>query len=771
MDFSALLNDKQYEAVKCTEGPLLIIAGAGSGKTRVLTYRIAYLMQEKQVDPWNIMAITFTNKAAGEMRERVNKIAGFGAEAVWVSTFHSACARILRRFIDRLGYTTGFSIYDTDDSKKIIKDLISGMNIDSKRYPAKRFLYEISNAKNNMISVENMEKDAANREEEILASVYRAYEETLFKNNALDFDDLLIKTVELLKKNPDVLENYQERLKYIMVDEYQDTNHIQFMLVQLLASKYRNLCVVGDDDQSIYKFRGADIRNILDFERVFKNAKVIKLEQNYRSTGNILNGANGVIKNNTERKDKTLWTAEEDGELITNKVYQSGLEEAREVAEDIKRRSVNESLNAFAILYRTNAQSRLFEEQFIQHNIPYRLVGGVNFYSRKEVKDVLAYLKTIENGRDELAVKRIINIPKRGIGSRSIDTITEYAAANGIDFFDALGNAKEIPGLGRTGDKAESFSLFIRKYRSFANEMPVDKLVEELMKETGYIEALKAAGTEEDLERIDNIEELVSKAAAYQETAEEPSLSGFLQEVALVADIDTLDENSERVILMTLHSAKGLEFDNVYIVGMEDGLFPGFHSIFDIDEAELQEERRLFYVGMTRAKKTLKLTSAKQRFVRGETEFHKISRFVQEIPKELIKDESGWESRNGSGAKRTFEFGNDFGTAAGSSFGNSYGRTSGNSYGTGSASSRSSDIKKKAAYSAPYQKTFDPSQFKVTKASSLEYGVGDRVRHKKFGDGTVLEIKDGARDFEVSVEFENYGKKKMFAAFAKLEKI
>ena len=753
MDFSVLLNDRQYEAVTHTDGPLLIIAGAGSGKTRVLTYRIAYLMQEKKVDPFNIMAITFTNKAAGEMRERVNEIAGTGAEAVWVSTFHSSCARILRRYIDRLGYTSDFSIYDTDDSKKLVKDILSDMNIDPKKFPPKRFQSKISYAKNHMISVDAMEKDASSFDEEKMAQVYRAYEEALYKNNALDFDDLLIKTVELFKKNADVLEGYQNRLRYIMVDEYQDTNRIQFELVRLLAAKYRNLCVVGDDDQSIYKFRGADIRNILDFERVFPDAKVIKLEQNYRSVGNILKGANSVIKNNTEHKEKTLWTDKEDGEPIHSIIYGSGLDEAREVVADIKKRSGNESLKSFAILYRTNAQSRLFEEQFVRNGIPYRLVGGVNFYSRKEIKDVLAYLKTIENGRDELSIRRIINIPKRGIGDRSIERIREYAGQNDITFFEALGKAGNIPGMGRTGNKCEEFSLFIRKYRTLLAELPIDKLIQKLLDETGYKNELRAEGTDEALERIENIDELISKAADYDETAENPSLSGFLQEIALVADIDSLDENADRVVMMTLHSAKGLEFDNVYLVGMEDGLFPGFRSIFDIDEDEIQEERRLFYVGMTRARKTLKLTSAKQRFVRGEQEFHKISRFVEEIPKELIQSEKSDSSYDYAKPRRD-EFDVSYGFGA-------HQVVSGTTSKTASAPRKST---------APYTNAFNPQQFKITKADSLDYQVGDSVSHTKFGNGIVLDIKDGAKDYEVTVEFDKFGVKKMFAGFAKLKR-
>ena len=741
MDLSSLLNDKQLEAVKCTEGPLLIIAGAGSGKTRVLTYRIAYLIHEKKVAPWNIMAITFTNKAANEMRERVNSIAGFGAEEVWVSTFHSSCARILRRHIDHIGYSNNFSIYDTDDSKTVLKSIIADMNIDVKRYPSKKLQYIISSAKNRMQTWEDMMQDASNREEEIIAEVFKEYENNLFRNNALDFDDLLIKTVELFRKTPEVLENYRNRFRYIMVDEYQDTNRIQFEFIDLLAKKNKNLCVVGDDDQSIYKFRGADIRNILDFEKSYPDAKTIKLEQNYRSTGNILKGANSVIANNTERKEKTLWTSKDDGAPITERIFQTAYDEARAVVNDISRKSTAEPYNAFAILYRTNAQSRLFEEHFVYNNIPYRIVGGTNFYARKEIKDILAYLKTIENGKDELAVKRIINIPKRGIGGRSIERVSDFAALNDITFYEAACRAKEIKELGKTAGKIEDFSLFIRKYKSYSMEMPVSDLIKKLIDETGYVDALKNEGSDEALDRIANIDELLTKAETYNENAEKPSLGGFLQEVALVADIDSLDENTDRVFLMTVHSAKGLEFDNVYLVGMEDGLFPGFAAKYDFNDSELQEERRLFYVGMTRARKTLTITSAKMRMVRGENEFHKLSMFVEEIAPECILDESEWNM------KPKAEKHED------------------------SYTDRVSNIVKKTSESKPYSKITDMSMFKAVKPDRLDYAQGDRVVHKKFGEGKVISIKDTPKDFEVTVEFDKFGQKRMFAAFAKLTKL
>lgn len=741
MDLSSLLNDKQLEAVKCTEGPLLIIAGAGSGKTRVLTYRIAYLIHEKKVAPWNIMAITFTNKAANEMRERVNSIAGFGAEEVWVSTFHSSCARILRRHIDHIGYSNNFSIYDTDDSKTVLKSIIADMNIDVKRYPPKKLQYIISSAKNRMQTWEDMMQDASNREEEIIAEVFKEYENNLFRNNALDFDDLLIKTVDLFRKAPEVLENYRNRFRYIMVDEYQDTNRIQFEFIDLLAKTNKNLCVVGDDDQSIYKFRGADIRNILDFEKSYPDAKTIKLEQNYRSTGNILKGANSVIANNTERKEKTLWTSKDDGAPITERIFQTAYDEARAVVNDISRKSTAEPYNAFAILYRTNAQSRLFEEHFVYNNIPYRIVGGTNFYARKEIKDILAYLKTIENGKDELAVKRIINIPKRGIGGRSIERVSDFAALNDITFYEAACRAKEIKELGKTAGKIEDFSLFIRKYKSYSMEMPVSDLIKKLIDETGYVDALKNEGSDEALDRIANIDELLTKAETYNENAEKPSLGGFLQEVALVADIDSLDENTDRVFLMTVHSAKGLEFDNVYLVGMEDGLFPGFAAKYDFNDSELQEERRLFYVGMTRARKTLTITSAKMRMVRGENEFHKLSMFVEEIAPECILDESEWNMK--PKAEKHEDSYND----------------------------RVSNIVKKTSESKPYSKITDMSMFKAVKPDRLDYAQGDRVVHKKFGEGKVISIKDTPKDFEVTVEFDKFGQKRMFAAFAKLTKL
>ena len=730
------MNPQQQEAVEYTEGPLLILAGAGSGKTRVLTHRIAYLMEEKGVKPWNIMAITFTNKAAQEMRERVDQIAGFGAESVWVSTFHSSCVRILRRYIDRLEYDNRFTIYDTEDSKTVMKEMIRRLDLDPKIYKERNLLSKISAAKNEMITPNEYEKQVTRWEDRRVGEIYRAYQEQLKKNNALDFDDLLVKTVELFRDCPEALDYYQERFRYIMVDEYQDTNTVQFQFVSRLAARYRNLCVVGDDDQSIYKFRGANIGNILDFEKVFPDAKVIKLEQNYRSTQNILDAANEVIRHNKGRKEKRLWTENGTGDKVNFRQFQSGFEEAEFVAGEIGRkvRTGENHYRDFAVLYRTNAQSRLFEEKFLLANIPYKIVGGVNFYGRKEIKDLLAYMKTVDNSLDDLAVQRIINVPKRGIGAATIGKVEAYAAEQDIHFYDALLEADYIPGLGRAAAKIRPFTLFIQSLRSQLEYLSVKELLEKIIEDTGYVKELEAEDTEEARARIENIDEFISKAADYEASAAEPSLSGFLQEVALVADIDSVDDSSDYVLLMTLHSAKGLEFNEVYMAGMEDGLFPSYMTITGDDPSELEEERRLCYVGITRARKKLTLTAARQRMIRGETQYSKTSRFVREIPRELID-----LGRDGT-TEHAFKKPELFGGA---------------------------EVPRKK-YTA---ETFKPRQFTVTKADSLDYGVGDTVRHVKFGVGVVQSIAEGGRDYEVTVDFDRFGVKRMFASFAKLKKI
>ena len=762
------LNEPQREAVYHTDGPLLILAGAGSGKTRVLTHRIAYLIGERGVNAWNILAITFTNKAAEEMRQRVDNLVGFGAESVWVSTFHSACVRILRRFIDRLGYENHFTIYDTDDQKTLIKEVCRKVDVDTKVFKERSLLSAISSAKNEMILPDEFELNAGGDFAKMkIAKVYREYETQMRANNALDFDDLLVKTVQLLQTQPDVLESYQERFRYIMVDEYQDTNTVQFQLVSLLAGKYKNLCVVGDDDQSIYKFRGANIRNILDFEHEFPDAKVIKLEQNYRSTGNILNAANSVIANNRGRKEKSLWTENGEGELIRLRQFDTAFDEADFIGEDIKS-AVRQggSYNDSAVLYRTNAQSRLLEEKFIAMNIPYKIVGGVNFYARREIKDLLAYLKTIDNGRDDVAVRRIINVPKRGIGLTTINRIQESATERGIGFYEALLAPELIAGVGRSATKLDSFAALIEYFKTLAEEMNITDLLQEVIEKTGYIESLENEDKEEAKTRKENIDELISKAATYEESCqdkdEKATLSGFLEEVALVADIDSLDEDQEYVVLMTLHSAKGLEFPRVYLAGMEDGLFPGYMSINAGDREELEEERRLCYVGITRAEQELTLTSARRRMVHGETQYNPMSRFVKEIPRELLDtgnkkftQETEMPAQQNTYARAREAF-------RAQAFGGAFG---------GMAPAKNQGTSKTVTGSQALASLQKGSQLAAGGNGPLGYEVGDRVRHVKFGEGTVTDIKEGGRDHEVTIEFDSVGTRKMFAKFARLVKV
>lgn len=761
------LNEPQRQAVMATDGPLLILAGAGSGKTRVLTHRTAYLIEECGVNPYNIMAITFTNKAAGEMRERIDQMVGYGSESIWVCTFHSTCVRILRRYIDRLGFGTNFTIYDSDDQKTLMKDICKRLEIDTKMYKEKMFLSAISSAKDELIDpIEFETRAAGDYVKRKQAQVYREYQQALKQNNALDFDDLIMKTVELFKLDKEVLASYQDRFRYIMVDEYQDTNTAQFELIRLLALKYQNLCVVGDDDQSIYKFRGANIYNILNFEHHFPDATVIKLEQNYRSTQNILDAANAVIANNQGRKEKRLWTDNGAGDKITFEQLDTAAEEADFVARDIARRvrKGEYQYKDCAILYRTNAQSRLFEERFITANIPYKIFGGVNFYARKEVKDLLAYLKTIDNGQDDLAVRRIINIPKRGIGAASINKVALYAQEQEISFYDALCVAEQVPGLGKAAAKIRLFVLFIQSMKAKAKLLSVADLLQEVIETTGYVRELEAEGTDEAEARIENIDELISKAVDYAEGEEAPTLNGFLENVALVADIDSFDENSDYVVLMTLHSAKGLEFPNVYLAGLEDGLFPSYMSITsDNSQAEIEEERRLAYVGITRAKKNLTITSARVRMVRGQTQYGKVSRFVREIPPELLSGkiyepktkEEPIEQSTFQKARKAFRTVPSYG-------GSGYGKEVGEGYGS---TFRSSKATKPVYTKVENQRDFGSA------GGALSYQVGDRVRHIKFGDGEVMAIVSGGRDYEVTVDFDKVGTKKMFASFAKLKKI
>lgn len=803
------LNPMQKEAVFCTEGPLLILAGAGSGKTRVLTHRIAYLIEEKEVNPWNIMAITFTNKAAGEMRERVDNLVSFGAESVWVSTFHSTCVRILRRFIENLGYSSNFTIYDADDQRTLMRQILKKMDLDPKQFRDRAMLTAISSAKNELISPEEFLLNAqGDWRERKIAEIYQRYQEELKKNNALDFDDLIFKTVDLFRTSSDVLDYYQERFQYIMVDEYQDTNTAQFQLISLLAGKYKNLCVVGDDDQSIYKFRGANIGNILGFEKEFSGAKVIKLEQNYRSTSHILDAANAVIHNNQGRKDKTLWTANKEGVPVVFKQYEQAYEEADGIIRDIL--ADGRDYQDYAVLYRTNAQSRLLEERCIANNVPYRLVGGVNFYQRKEIKDILSYLKTIANGRDDLAVQRIINVPKRGIGATTIGKITAWASEQGFSFYDGCVRAAAVPGLGRAAGKIAAFVGQIEAFRIRLEEdgCSLKALIDGILEDTGYKKELEAEGEIESQTRLENIEELINKAVSYSEEHEHPDLNEFLEEVALVADVDRMDDSENRVTLMTLHSAKGLEFPVVYLSGLEDGLFPGMMSITSDDRTEIEEERRLCYVGITRAKERLVITAARMRMVNGETRYSKVSRFVDEIPEELI-DMEKLEPRLGRKASRD-ELANaelpwnqaqkQLGVSKFGMKSNSYASPTA---GFGMAGYGSSGHGPAGYGSAGYDPSghggsagagrgvpagaFDKGRpsgntgtganpgfgkaFTVQKPSSLDYGEGDRVRHIKFGEGTVQSVKDGAKDFEVTVDFDSAGVKKMFASFAKLQKV
>ncbi len=733
------LNDKQKEAVFYSDGPLLILAGAGSGKTRVLTHRVAYLIHEKNVNPYNIMAITFTNKAAREMRDRINRLIGHGAEAVWVSTFHSACVRILRRYIDRIGYNNNFTIYDSDDQKTAIKAACKKLQVDTKFIKERAIMSAISMAKNNMITPEEYRNSADDIRTKKISKVYEEYQSRLKKNNALDFDDLLVKTIELFKSDKEVLMAYQDRLQYIMVDEYQDTNRVQFEFIKLLADKYKNICVVGDDDQSIYKFRGADISNILNFEQIFTGTKVIKLEQNYRSTKNVLEAANQVIAHNYSRKQKTLWTEREAGDLVEFRQLDNEYHEAEFIVNSIKD-LIDENRYDYkdiACLYRTNAQSRVIEEALLKENIPYKIIGGQNFYQRKEIKDLIAYLKTISNGDDDFAVRRIINVPKRGIGATTIEKVQKYADDNNMSFYQALEDKKCRISLGSRAEcKVNSFVYFIQRMKAELEYDSISDLMENILSETGYEDELKMEDTDEANARLENISEFFNKIVDYEDkckqAGKENNLDEFLEEIALVADIDNFDENENYVVLMTVHSAKGLEFPKVFLCGMEDGLFPSKMTLLSDDKSEIEEERRLCYVAITRAMDSITMTSAKRRMMRGDLYIMKVSRFITEIPGLSADLEKTRKKRTGMRSEEERE-------------------------------ALQRGFKRKTSYSL--------DMFKSAKLESLDYQVGDRVRHMKFGDGTVTDIKDGGKDYEVTVDFDTAGTRKLFATFAKLKKI
>ena len=763
-DILQSLNPVQKEAASCTEGPLLILAGAGSGKTRVLTHRIAYLIEEKGVNPWNIMAITFTNKAAQEMRDRVDRLVEFGAESIWVATFHSSCVRILRRYIDRLGYDNHFTIYDTDDQKSVIRKAVKELDLDPKQYREGPLLGVISAAKNEMIEPQDFETQAGGDFRMCQeAKIYKAYQKTLIDNNAVDFDDLLLLTVRLLRENRDILEAYQERLRYIMVDEYQDTNSVQFELIRLLSGKYHNLCVVGDDDQSIYKFRGADITNILSFEETFPGAKVVKLEQNYRSTNNILEAANSVIANNAHRKEKNLWSENGEGKEVSFIHYETAYGEAEDVIDKIQT-SVHMGKHQYqdcAILYRTNAQSRAFEEKCIKKSVPYRLVGGVNFYQRQEIKDILAYLKTIDSGRDDLSVTRIVNVPKRGIGQVTLNKLAVYASEHGMRLFQAMEQAEQIPGIGKAADKIKGFVNQIMVFRALAKELDAAELIESILEQTGYLEELEKLEEDKAQAKRENLDEFQNKAADYYANHDEAALTDFLEEVALVADIDNMDSEADSLTLMTLHSAKGLEFPVVYMTGMEEGLFPSYMSMNSGDPGDIEEERRLCYVGITRAMQQLTLTAAKQRMVHGNIQYSAISRFVKELPQEKLD----WKEETFGGL---FKKGSSMtaNSLSGSLFGGSSSMSSGSSF----SASQGSQTAKKTNYDNVFDLKYAKA-FSSPKPDSLDYKEGDRVSHIKFGKGTVLAVEDMKKDYQVTVEFDTAGVKKLFAGFAKLKKI
>ncbi|MFC5465096.1 DNA helicase PcrA [Lederbergia graminis] len=726
------LNPEQKEAVKTTDGPLLIMAGAGSGKTRVLTHRVAYLMVEKGINPYNILAITFTNKAAREMKERIGKIMGGAAEEVWISTFHSMCVRILRRDIDRLGYNRNFTILDSADQLSVIKNILKDRNIDPKKFEPRAILNSISSAKNELVTPEEYEKTAAGFYAQTISDVYKEYQRRLRRNSSLDFDDLIMVTIQLFHRVPDVLEFYQRKFQYIHVDEYQDTNRAQYTLVKLLAARLRNLCVVGDSDQSIYRWRGADITNILSFEKDYPNAKVILLEQNYRSTKRILEAANEVIKNNFNRKPKNLWTDNQDGPKIMYYRADGEQSEAQFVAGKIKEITAkgDHKLSDIAILYRTNAQSRVMEEVLLKSNIEYNIVGGTKFYDRKEIKDLLAYLRLIANPDDDISLQRVINVPKRGIGATSFDKIANYAQANDLSLYQALSEIDFIGLSGRIANAAAEFYGLIRNYTQMQEYLSVTELVEEVIEKSGYRDMLIAEKSLEAESRLENIDEFLSVTKSFEDGSEDKSLIAFLTDLALVADIDKLDEDGtpgDAITLMTLHSAKGLEFPVVFLIGMEEGVFP--HSRSLMEEEEMEEERRLAYVGITRAEQQLYLTNAQMRTLFGRTNMNPVSRFIAEIPEELIENINEMQKANRANTVRST-------------------MTSGGL--------RQKPVSRPASNGA----------------ADIGWKVGDKAEHKKWGIGTVVSVKGTSDSIELDIAFPSpTGIKRLLAQFAPITKV
>ena len=752
------LNDKQYEAVINTDGPCLVIAGAGSGKTKVLTHKIAYLMQEKDIKPWNILAITFTNKAANEMKERVEALVGDDAKDMWIGTFHSICVKILRRFIDRIGFDHSFVIFDTSDQRTLIKECLKDLKIDDKMFTDRIVQFEISNAKNDMKEPEEYEamvKGDYRREK--IASVYNLYQRRLKENNAIDFDDIINYTIKIFRENDDVLDYYTNKFNYILVDEYQDTNKSQFTLIRLLAKAHGNITVVGDNDQGIYSFRGADISNILNFEKDFKGTKIIKLEQNYRCTQNILNAANSVIKNNEVKYKKKLWTENEEGALPTFHVSDDEYDEGRYIVEEINhlRREEYYKYSDFAILYRMNSQSRAIEEILRREDIPYKIVGGLKFYERKEIKDIIAYLRLINNTSDNLALKRIINEPKRGIGKTSLDKIQAISEQTGIPMYQIIKEADQY-GLSRVYSNAQGFIEVIEDLISKKDEYTITELIKHTLKETGYTKALEDENSIEAENRIENLEEFLTVAVQFEEEEADNDLSTFLEGITLSSDIDGMDEEEESVTLMTLHSAKGLEFPVVFLVGMGEGIFPGYKSIGE--PKELEEERRLCYVGITRAKNNLYLTCSRQRTMFGSTSCNPVSRFVKEIPENMLEGSSEIDSEPENKFKDSnYEW--------------SYGKSGNN----GKVVSYKVDIpssKPEPSFAFKSAESFLAKLNSKAQGNDTDlsrYKEGQRIYHKRFGEGNISKIEPEGDDLKLDIQFDKVGHKRLMAKFANLE--
>ena len=751
------LNDKQKEAVLATEGPCLVIAGAGSGKTKVLTHKIAYLISEKNVKPYNILAITFTNKAASEMKQRVEKIVGDVAQEMWMGTFHSICVRILRRFIDRIGFDTSFLIFDTSDQKTVVKECLKALNIDDKTFSDRSVLSEISNAKNEMLTPKAYQaKYAGEFRKEKIGQVYELYQKRLRENNAIDFDDIINYTIDILSENPDVLQYYTEKFKYVLVDEYQDTNKAQFTLVTILASRYGNITVVGDNDQGIYSFRGADISNILNFEKDFPGTKIIKLEQNYRCTGNILKAANAVIKHNENKYEKKLWTENEEGSLPCLYQAEDEYDEANYVVKQIEHLKTEEYLKPkdFVILYRMNAQSRAIEDILRRENIPYKIVGGLKFYERKEIKDTIAYLRLIHNTSDNLSLKRIINEPKRGIGKTSLDKIQEISDRTGTSMYEIIKHAEEFE-LNRVKANAEEFIKLIEELRLKKQELSISELLKEVLNKSGYTRALELENTVEAETRMQNLEEFLTVAIEFEEESADNTLPEFLESITLSSDVDEMQDEDNTVTLMTLHSAKGLEFPVVFLVGMEEGIFPGYKSIGE--PKELEEERRLFYVGITRAKQFLHLTCAKHRTIFGSTSYNAVSRFIKEIPDNLL---------DGVVNNDQEEKFNDM------PYNWEYGKTPAGKVTTYKFDEAKTEIKPKSTYQFRTAESFLSSLSQKQASSGVDitkYKEGMRIYHKKFGEGVIQKIEAEGDDYKLDIQFDKSGHKRLMAKFANLE--